>query len=197
MLDTKKIMEKMKAHEIEAIEDRYKDLREEHITEIFNMAENKEEIQFLEDNMDMLVELVYGGVYVDRDILRTHVFVNTSLDFRYNEDLQESTELTANIIDSNFGICQDYVFYLDKENLTKLAKTVLNDRLDEPEYLKKYFSKDEIADLWIQNRDKENVLEQLIFTHDIENLLELTPAVAFTTSEGNKVYYSYLDYRFR
>ena len=197
MLDAKKIMDKMKAHEIEEIENRYKDLREAHITEIFDMAENKEEIQFLENNMDMLVELVYGGVYVDRDILRTHIFINSSSDFRYNISLQESIELTEEILDSNFGMCQGYVFYTDKERLTKLAKSVLGDRLDDPEYLKKYFSKDEIADLWIQNRGKEDVLEQLIFTHDIESLLELTPAVAFTTSEGDKVYYSYLDYRFR
>ena len=127
MLDAKKIMENMKAHEIEEIENRYKDLREEHITEIFDMAENKEEIQFLEDNMDILVELVYSGVYVDRDILRTHIFINSSSDFRYNISLQESTELTEEILDSNFGMCQGYVFYIDKERLTKLAKSVLGD----------------------------------------------------------------------
>ena len=197
MLDTKKIMDKMKAHEIEEIENRYKDLREEHITEIFDMAENKEEIQFLEENMDMLVELVYGGVYVDRDILRTHIFINNSSDFRYNIDLQESTELIGEILENGFALCQGYVFYIEEEKLEELSKEVLRYRLDELEYLKKYFSKEELADLWIQNRGKEDVIEQLTFVHDIENLLELAPVVAFTTSEGDKVYYSYLDHRFR
>ena len=62
--------------------------------------------------------------------------------------------------------------------------------------MKKYFSKEEIIDLWVQERSKEDVIDQLIFTHDVEILLELTPAVAFTTSEGVKVYYSYIDHRF-
>ena len=196
MLDAKKIIDKMKAYEIEKIENRYKDLREEHITEIFDMAKNKEEIQFLEDNMDILVELVYGGVYVDKDILRTYIFINSSSDFRYNTDLQESTELTEEILENGFGLCQGYVFYIEEEKLEELAKRVLRHKLDEPEYLKKYFSKEELADLWIQNRGKEDVIEQLIFVYDIENLLELSQTVAFTTSEGDKVYYSYLDYRY-
>ena len=80
--------------------------------------------------------------------------------------------------------------------MEEVAKRVLNDRLDDPEYVKKYFSKEEIIDLWVQERSKEDVIDQLIFTHDVESLLELTPAVAFTTSEGVKVYYSYIDHRF-
>ena len=91
MLDTKKIIEKMKAYEIECVENRYENLIEERVTEIFDMAENKEEVQFLQNNMDILSDLIVGGVYMDRDILRTHVFINSSLDFRYNLTVEESS----------------------------------------------------------------------------------------------------------
>ena len=40
MLDTKNIIEKMKAYEIECVENRYENLAEERVTEIFDMAEN-------------------------------------------------------------------------------------------------------------------------------------------------------------
>lgn len=196
MLDTKNIIEKMKAYEIKCVENRYENLEEERVTEIFDMAENKEEVQFLQYNMDILSDLIFGGVYMDRDILRTHVFINSSLDFRYNLTVEESSELAESILNNGIGLCQSHIFYTDKEKLEEVAKRVLNDRLDDPEYVKKYFSKEEIIDLWVQDRDKDYVIDQLIFTHDIESLLELTPAVAFTTSDDVKVYYSYIDHRF-
>ena len=196
MLDTKNIIEKMKDYEMECVRNRYENLEEERVTEIFDMAENKEEVEFLKENMDILSDLIFGGVYMDRDILRTHVFINSSLDFRYNLTVEESSELFERIFSYGIGLCQNHIFYTDKEKLQEVAKRVLNDRLDDPEYVKKYFSKEEIIDLWVQDRSKEDVIDQLIFTHDIESLLELTPAVAFTTSEDVKVYYSYIDHRF-
>ena len=196
MLDTKNIIEKMKDYEMECVRNRYENLEEERVTEIFDMAENKEEVQFLQENMDILSDLIFGGVYMDRDILRTHVFINSSLDFRYNLTVEESSELFEKIFSYGIGLCQNHIFYTDKEKLQEVAKRVLNDRLDDPEYVKKYFSKEEIIDLWVQDRSKEDVIDQLIFTHDVESLLELTSAVAFTTSEGVKVYYSYIDHRF-
>ena len=81
MLNTKEIIEQMKAYEIKSVEERYKNLDEKKVTEIFDMAQNKEEIEFLKDNMDILTELVFGGLYIDRDILRVHVFINSSTDF--------------------------------------------------------------------------------------------------------------------
>ena len=53
-----------------------------------------------------------------------------------------------------------------------------------------------IYDVVFGYRKKEDIIQQLLFTNDIENLLELTPVVTFTTSEGIKVYYSYIDSRF-
>ena len=58
MLNTKEIIEEMKAYEIKSIEERYKGLSEKEVKEIFDMAENKEEVEFLKDNMDILTELV-------------------------------------------------------------------------------------------------------------------------------------------
>ena len=196
MLDIRSIIEQMKSYEIKSVEERYKNLSKNEVAEIFEMAKNKEEIEFLENNMDILSELVFGGIYMDRDILRVHVFVNNCSDFQYNLSIEESSELTESILTEGIGVCQSYIFYTNKEKLDKVAKRVLNDRLDNPEYLNKYFSKEEIIDLWVQNRKKEDIIQQLLFTNDIENLLELTPVVTFTTSEGIKVYYSYIDSRF-
>ena len=183
----------MKAYEIKSVEERYKNLSEKEIKEIFDMAQNKEEIEFLKDNMDILTELVFGGLYMDRDILRVHVFINSSTDFEYNVGLEESSELTESILTEGLGICQSHVFYTDKNKLYEIAKKVLNDRLDDPEYITKYFGKDEVVRLWVENRTKKDVINQLLLTDDVERLLELIPAVAFTTSQGTKVYYSYID----
>lgn len=193
MLDTRNIIEKMKDYEIECVRNRYENLEEERVTEIFDMAENKEEVDFLKHNMDILSDLIFGGVYMDRDILRFHVFINSSINFEYNIDLEESSELTENILIEGLGICQSYVFYTDKNKLYKVAKKVLDERIDNPEYVTKYFSKDELISIWVENRNKEDIIDQLLIVNDIENLLELTPAVAFTTSKGTKVYYSYID----
>ena len=46
MLNTKEIIEQMKAYEIKSVEERYKNLDEKKVTEIFDMAQNKEEIEF-------------------------------------------------------------------------------------------------------------------------------------------------------
>lgn len=193
MLNTKEIIEEMKAYEIKSIEERYKGLSEKEVKEIFDMAENKEEVEFLKDNMDILTELVFGGLYMDRDILRVHVFINSSTDFEYNVGLEESSELTESILTEGLGICQSHVFYTDKNKLYEIAKKVLNDRLDDPEYVTKYFCKDEVVRLWVENRTKEDAINQLLLTDNVERLLELIPAVAFTTSKGTKIYYSYID----
>ena len=193
MLNTKEIIEQMKVYEIKSVEERYKNLSEKEIKEIFDMAENKEEIEFLKDTMDILTELVFGGLYMDRDILRVHVFINSSTDFEYNIGLEESSELTESILTEGLGICQSHVFYTDKNKLYEVAKKVLDDRLDNPEYVTKYFCKDEVVRLCVENRTKEDVINQLLLTDDVESLLELIPFVAFTTSKGTKVYYSYID----
>lgn len=193
MLNTKEIIEEMKAYEIKSIEERYKGLSEKEVKEIFDMAENKEEVEFLKDNMDILTELVFGGLYMDRDILRVHVFINSSTDFEYNVGLEESSELTESILTEGLGICQSHVFYTDKNKLYEIAKKVLNDRLDDPEYVTKYFCKAEVVRLWVENRTKKDVINQLLLTDDVERLLELIPAVAFITSKGTKIYYSYID----
>ena len=168
MLNTKEIIEQMKAYEIKSVEERYKNLDEKKVTEIFDMAQNKEEIEFLKDNMDILTELVFGGLYIDRDILRVHVFINSSTDFEYNIGLEESSELTESILTEGLGICQSHVFYTDKNKLYEVAKKVLDDRLDNPEYVTKYFCKDEVVRLWVENRTKEDVINQLLLTDDVE-----------------------------
>lgn len=193
MLNTKEIIEEMKSYEIKSIEERYKNLNEKEVKEIFDMAENKEEVEFLKDNMDELKELVFSGIYVDKDVLRVHVFINSSTDFEYNVGLEESSELTESILTEGLGICQSHVFYTDKNKLYEVAKKVLDERLDNPKYVTKYFYKDEVVRLWVENRTKEDVINQLLLTDDVERLLELIPAVAFTISQGTKVYYSYID----
>lgn len=57
-------------------------------------------------------------------------------------------------------------------------------------HIDRLIDKDMIIDMWLNNTSKEEVIEEILMSDDIEDILDLSPEYAFTLTNGIEYRYS-------
>lgn len=195
-MDSKELIQKMYKYEEGLLKQRYESVKEKDVERIFDMMQNPTYIEILQEDMDLLIDLVRGPVYVDNEIANFYMFSKTN-DGLDNIWIDEARDLVEDLMFYSHIKCGDYLFYFDKKYLVEIAKKILENSMCEPKYFNKYLapylSKEKIVELLLEGRFKSEAVEDLIDKVDIEILLNLNPKPAFKTSEGQQIYYSYIE----
>lgn len=100
----------------------------------------------------------------------------------------------CNRLDSNgYVMVDDYsMIYKSSANLKDIARELLDDMLDDAIHVDSLIDKDSLAEYWIEQTSKEEVIDDLIRGNNIEELLGLIPETIYE-DEYEKYLYSEVD----
>ena len=93
-------------------------------------------------------------------------------------------------LDSNgYVMIDDYsMLYKSSANLKDIARELLDDMLDDAIHVDSLIDKDSLAEYWIEQTSKEEVIDDLIRGNNIEELLGLIPETIYEDEYDNYLY---------
>ena len=195
-VENSEIIQQYAIKEIKRILDKYKNIRTEElrsVEKLINSISNKElKEQFLNDwSMSVKLSKEIGDNEVDDRIismfqtLKGNGLEDLSIDYVIN---------WCNKLDSNgYVMVDDYsMIYKSSANLKDIARELLDDMLDDAIHVDSLIDKDSLAEYWIEQTSKEEVIDDLIRGNNIEELLGLIPETIYE-DEYEKYLYSEVD----
>lgn len=182
-VESTEIIQQYVVREIKKILDKYKNIDKEEIkgvekliTSISN-EELKEE--FLNDwNKSVKLAKEIGDNEVEDRIISMY----QTLKGNGLEDLSIDYIINwCNKLDTDgYVMVDDYsILYKSSANLREIARVILNDMLDDAIHVDALIDKDSLAEYWIEQTSKDEVIDDLIRGNNIEELLGLIPETIY------------------
>ena len=182
-VENSEIIQQYAIREIKKILDKYKNIRTEElrsVEKLINSISNKElKEEFLNDwSKSVKLSKEIGDNEVDDRIismfqtLKGNGLEDLSIDYVIN---------WCNKLDSNgYVMIDDYsMLYKSSANLKDIARELLDDMLDDAIHVDSLIDKDSLAEYWIEQTSKEEVIDDLIRGNNIEELLGLIPETIY------------------
>ena len=195
-VENSEIIQQYAIRKIKKVLDKYKNIKTEElrsVEKLINSITNKElKEEFLNDwSMSVKFAKEIGDNEVDDRIismyqtLKSNGLEDLSIDYVIN---------WCNKLDSNgYVMIDDYsMIYKSSANLKDIARELLDDMLDDAIHVDSLIDKDSLAEYWIEQTSKEEVIDDLIRGNNIEELLGLIPETIYE-DEYEKYLYSEVD----
>lgn len=169
--------------EIKRVLDKYKSITTEEISyvkKLINSISNKELMEeFLNDwSMSLKLAKEIGENEVDDRIISMY----QNLKGNGLEELSVGHVINwCNELDEQgYVMIDDYsILYKSSVNLKEVARELLDDMLDDAIHVDSLIDKDSLAEYWIEQTSKEEVIDDLIRGNNIEELLGLIPETIY------------------
>ena len=182
--------------EIKKVLDKYKSITTEEISSIEKLINSisNEELgeEFLNDwSMSVKIAKEIGENEVDDRIISMY----QNLKGNGLEELSVGHVINwCNELDEQgYVMIDDYsILYKSSVNLKEVARELLDDMLDDAIHVDSLIDKDSLAEYWIEQTSKEEVIDDLIRGNNIEELLGLIPETIYE-DEYEKYLYSEVD----
>ena len=195
-VENSEIIQQYAIREIKKILDKYKKIDVEEIRSLEKLISSisNEELkeEFLNDwSMSVKLAKEIGDNEVDDRIVSMY----QTLKGNGLEDLSIDYVINwCDKLDSNgYVMIDDYsMLYKSSANLKDIARELLDDMLDDAIHVDSLIDKDSLAEYWIEQTSKEEVIDDLIRGNNIEELLGLIPETIYE-DEYNKYLYSEID----
>lgn len=191
-IENSEIIQQYAIREIKKILDKYKNIDVEEIRSLENLInsisnqELKEE--FLSDwSMSVKLAKEIGDNEVDDRIISMF----QSLKGNGLEELSVGHVINwCNELDEQgYVMLDDYsILYKSSVNLKEVARELLYDMLDDAIHVDSLIDKDSLAEYWIEQTSKEEVIDDLIRGNNIEELLGIIPETIYEDEYDNYLY---------
>lgn len=195
-VENSKIIQQYAIREIKKVLDKYKNIDKEEIRSVEKLISSisNEELkeEFLNDwSKSVKLSKEIGDNEVDDRIIsmfqtmKGNGLEDLSIDYVIN---------WCNRLDSNgYVMVDDYsMIYKSSANLKDIARELLDDMLDDAIHVDSLIDKDSLAEYWIEQTSKEEVIDDLIRGNNIEELLGFIPETIYE-DEYEKYLYSEVD----
>lgn len=187
------IINKLFFNELKELIDRYNNIEDKTIyviEKIFTSIEDEEIKNYLIRDSSKLQELVNRYNKIE------HLNIDEAIFFAwYNLNINtismdKASEYYYELTTSNYIEVENHLIYTNERDLRDYAKDELDTMLDMECHIDRLLDKDMIIDMWLNNTSKEDVLEEILMSDDVEDILDLSPEYAFTTTNGIEYRYS-------
>ena len=132
---------------------------------------------YLMRNMDKLLDILKCTDEIDEDVVTFFVWYN----FQINEiTVGVARESVKELKENNYLEIGEYLIYQDERYLKEYARELLEDRLDQEYYVDKLFEKETIIEMWINGTTKEEMIDEIVDSENLEEVLELYPQEALS-----------------
>ena len=191
-VENSEIIQQYTIREIKKILDKYKKIDVEEIRSLEKLISSisNEELkeEFLNDwSMSVKLAKEIGDNEVDDRIVSMY----QTLKGNGLEDLSIDYVINwCDKLDSNgYVMIDDYsMLYKSSANLKDIARELLDDMLDDAIHVDSLIDKDSLAEYWIEQTSKEEVIDDLIRGNNIEELLGLIPETIYEDEYDNYLY---------
>ena len=191
-VENSEIIQQYAIREIKKILDKYKKIDVEEIRSLEKLISSisNEELkeEFLNDwSMSVKLAKEIGDNEVDDRIVSMY----QTLKGNGLEDLSIDYVINwCDKLDSNgYVMIDDYsMLYKSSANLKDIARELLDDMLDDAIHVDSWIDKDSLAEYWIEQTSKEEVIDDLIRGNNIEELLGLIPETIYEDEYDNYLY---------
>ena len=191
-VENSKIIQQYAIREIKKVLDKYKNIDKEEIRSVEKLISSisNEELkeEFLNDwSMSVKLAKEIGDNEVDDRIVSMY----QTLKGNGLEDLSIDYVINwCDKLDSNgYVMIDDYsMLYKSSANLKDIARELLDDMLDDAIHVDSLIDKDSLAEYWIEQTSKEEVIDDLIRGNNIEELLGLIPETIYEDEYDNYLY---------
>lgn len=182
-VDSSEIIQQYIVREIKKVLEKYKNIDVEEISSVeklINSIRNEElKEEFLNDwsKSVKLAKEIRDNEVDDRVISMFQTMKGNGL-----EDLSIDYVINwCNKLDSNgYIMIDDYsIVYKSSANLKEIARELLDDMLDDAIHVDTLIDKDYLAQYWIEQTSKEEVIDDLIRGNNVEELLGLIPETIY------------------
>ena len=195
-VENSEIIQQYAIREIKKVLDKYKNIKTEElrsVEKLINSISNKElKEEFLNDwSMSLKLAKEIGENEVDDRIISMY----QNLKGNGLEELSVGHVINwCNELDEQgYVMIDDYsILYKSSVNLKEVARELLDDMLDDAIHVDSLIDKDSLAEYWIEQTSKEEVIDDLIRGNNIEELLGLDSETIYE-DEYNKYLYSEID----
>ena len=182
------ILNKLFFRELQMLIEKYNKIDEndkDRIESIITNLKDEELQSYLMRNMDKLLDILTCTDEINEDVITFFVWNN----FKVNEiTVGIARECIEELKENKYLEIGEYIIYQDERFLKEYARELLEDRLDQSYYVDKIFEKETIVEMWIDGITKEQMIEEIVDSNDLEEVLELYPQYAFSI---NGVDYKY------
>ena len=191
-VENSEIIQQYAIREIKKILDKYKKIDVEEIRSLEKLISSisNEELkeEFLNDwSMSVKLAKEIGDNEVDDRIVSMY----QTLKGNGLEDLSIDYVINwCDKLDSNgYVMIDDYsMLYKSSANLKDIARELLDDMLNDAIHVDSLIDKDSLAEYWIEQTSKEEVIDDLIRGNNIEELLGLIPETIYEDEYDNYLY---------
>lgn len=191
-VESTEIIQQYVIREIKKVLDKYKNIDKEEVRSVEKLISSisNEELkeEFLNDwSKSVKLAKEIGDNEVDDRIISMF----QSLKGNGLEDLSIDYIINwCNKLDSNgYVMIDDYsMLYKSSANLKDIARELLDDMLDDAIHVDSLIDKDSLAEYWIEQTSKEEVIDDLIRGNNIEELLGLIPETIYEDEYDNYLY---------
>ena len=182
------ILNKLFFRELQMLIEKYNKIDEndrERIESIITNLKDEDLQSYLMRNIDKLLDILTCTDEINEDVITFFVWYN----FKVNEiTVGIARECIEELKENKYLEIGEYIIYQDERFLKEYARELLEDRLDQSYYVDKIFEKETIVDMWIDGITKEQMIQEIVDSNDLEEVLELYPQYAFSI---NGVDYKY------
>lgn len=174
------ILNKLFFRELQMLIEKYNKIDEkdrERIEGIITNLKDEDLQSYLMRNIDKLLDILTYTDEINKDVITFFVWYN----FKGNEiTVDIARECIEELKENKYLEIGEYIIYQDEKSLETYARELLEDRLDQYYYVDKIFEKETLVDMWIDGTTKEEMIEEIVDSNDVEEVLELYPECAFS-----------------
>ena len=187
------IINKLFFNELKELIDKYNNIEDKTvyvIEKIFTRIEDEEIKNYLIRDSSKLQDLVNRYNKIE------HLNIDEAIFFAwYNLNINtisidKASEYYYELTTSNYIEVENHLIYTNEKDLRDYAKDELDRMLSSEFHIDRLIDKDMIIDMWLNNTSKEDVIEEILMSDDIEDMLDLSPEYAFTLTNGIEYRYS-------
>lgn len=174
------ILNKLFFTELQMLIEKYNKIDEDTKKNIENIVDNlkDEELQvYLMSNPNKLLEILQQTDEVDEDVVTFFVWYNLEIK---PISIHKAKECIDELKSKKYIEIEEYLIYQDERYLKEYAIELLEDRLDQEYYVDKLFEKETIIEMWINRTTKDEMIDEIVDSVNLEETLELYPQEAFS-----------------
>ena len=107
---------------------------------------------------------------------------------------EEAQEYVQELRCEGYIILGDYLVYPEKVNTDKIARHILEEMLECSYCVDRLFDRDQLINMWMEEQEKDEVIDDLVRSIEVEENLEESIDEAYITSSGDVFKYAIADY---